>query len=135
MNTITVLIVDDHDAARRELAARLNREKGLEVVAQVSSSADATRTAAALRPNVILADIKRADSAGLDLVRRLRLTTPDSALIVLTSFFDERECDAVLKFGTSAYLLKEVDPQHLIAEIKKQSSHSKGSGAPWIQVR
>ncbi|MBI4670323.1 MAG: response regulator transcription factor [Chloroflexi bacterium] len=134
MSQITILLVDDHDAARRELAARLEREPDLQIVAQVAALADARVASATLQPRVILADVKRRDGLGIELIRHLRLTAPDASLIVLTSFFDERERAAVLKFGASAYLLKEVDTQQLVAEIKKQAKYSKGEGAPWVQV-
>jgi len=130
---IRILIVDDHDVARRELAARLTRE-GLHVVAHLAAVDEATRAAALLQPDVILADLKRRDGRGIDLLRHLRLCAPDAALIALTSFFDGRERDALLKFGGSAYLLKDVNAHPLVAEIRKQRAAPKRTPAAWVQL-
>jgi len=79
--------------------------------------------ALALHPDVILLEIKA--SEGLKTLKALREATPQSAVIVLTSYPDSREEDIAIQAGASSYLLKTLDTKALVQEIRAvaQSQH------------
>lgn len=105
---ITVMIIDDHEVVRRGIAEVVERADGMTVVAEAASVADAVRRANLVRPQVLLVDLQLPDGTGLDVMRALRESLPESRCVVLTSFDDDDALAEALEVGAAAYLLKTV---------------------------
>src|SRR6204780_5961241 len=90
---VRILIVDDHTIVRQGLRLILDLEPDFTVVGEASDAAQAVTETARLRPDVVLLDLKLSDSApaeGLDVCATLRERHKDVAVVVLTTFLDER---------------------------------------------
>ena len=106
--TITVLIVDDHELIRRGLADFLDLVDDVEVVGQAGSGAEAVRLARQLQPDVVLMDLMLPDMDGVAAIRATKETVPATQIIALTSFHTDELVLQVLQAGAIGYLLKDI---------------------------
>ncbi len=114
--SIRLLIVDDHDQVRRELAARLSRRLNLQVVGQASQAEEAMRLTAELQPDVILLDSQM--SQGLAICRKIVEKHPAARILVLGSFADEGERQAAYAAGAAGYMPKDIPSGELMRGIE-----------------
>ena len=103
---ITVLIVDDQELFRESLKVVLSVSPGIQVVDAASSVAEALKSAAKHKPDVVLMDIRMPGMDGVEGTRLLKERYPDIKVIVLTTFDDDEYIFGALKNGASGYLLK-----------------------------
>ncbi|RZS32460.1 LuxR family two component transcriptional regulator [Herbihabitans rhizosphaerae] len=115
--TIKVLIADDHDAIRAGLALILDGADGIEVVAEASDGAAAVRRAEALRPDVVLMDVRMPGMDGIEATERLRGVC-DVLVLVLTTFDVDEYVYGALRAGAAGFLLKSVDAVRLVASVR-----------------
>ncbi len=113
-----LLIIDDHDAVRAALEARLRDMAGVEIVGCTGCWRTGLRDAVRLKPNVVLMEIKRSDLQGLDALRSLTRECPYTSVVILTSYPDAKEQAEALRAGAACYLLKEIDTPQLVREIQ-----------------
>ncbi|MGZ4215713.1 MAG: response regulator [Solirubrobacteraceae bacterium] len=117
-DAIRVLLVDDHAVVREGLRNFLALQDGLEIVGEAGDGAEAIEQARALEPDVILMDLVMPGLDGIGAMRQLRVRSPGSRVIVLTSFLvDERVLPAI-QAGAAGYLLKNVAPAELARAIR-----------------
>jgi DNA-binding NarL/FixJ family response regulator len=117
MEKIRVLLADDHALFRRGLASLLMPQDDLEVVGEASTGDEAIERARELMPDVILMDVRMPGMNGLEATRRLSEEMPYVKIVILTVSEDEEDLFAALKGGAQGYLLKNIDPDDLIACI------------------
>jgi len=120
-DTVRVLIVDDHAVVRRGLHDLLDGAPGIEVVGQASDGAEALAAARELRPDVVLMDLQMAGVDGVDATRLLQSEDHVPQVLVLTSFSDRERIVAALDAGAVGYLLKDADPDEVIAGVRAVS--------------
>ena len=116
-NKIRVMIVDDHEVVRHELAAALGRCPAVEMVGATGCADEATRWASERHADVVLLDVKRDDGCGLDLCRRLSSNGHQFAIVILTSYLSQEDWDEAREAGATDYLLKQIDSKALLAKI------------------
>lgn len=116
---IRVLIVDDHEGVRSELAATLGRSGAVEVVGATACAEEAARWLSERHPEVVLLDVKRRDGAGVDLCRRLSGNGHDHAVVILTSYLSREEWCEAREAGATDYLFKQIDYKALLAKISE----------------
>ncbi|MFN3974396.1 MAG: response regulator transcription factor [Dehalococcoidia bacterium] len=126
---LTVVILDKDPWGRRQLAARLSREPGIRVVGEGPVDGGGVRMVQQAQPDVVLVESKTGDEHGIEVVRTLAQRAPETAVIVLTSFFDQEEQEAVLRAGATAYSLKELDARRLV-DLIRRSARSRCSTSP-----
>jgi DNA-binding NarL/FixJ family response regulator len=122
MDTIRILIVDDHAVVRQGLAAMLTHRYGMEVVGEAADGAQVVDSARALRPDVIVLDLHMPVMDGIATTLAVRREDPDVAILILTSFSEEDRAAAALAAGASGYILKDSSADELIQAIR--SVHS-----------
>jgi two-component system, NarL family, response regulator DevR len=118
---VRILVVDDHTIVRQGLHSILDLEPDFTVVGEAATPAEAVAQAARLRPDVVLLDLKLSDAApaeGLDVCATLRGRQKDVAVVVLTTFLDERLLVGALRRGARGYALKDVDGVELARIIR-----------------
>jgi len=114
----TVLLVDDHDLIRQGLRRAFERTDDLEVVGEAGTVADALRALDALRPAVLVVDVRLPDGSGLDVVRAARKARPDLGIVVLTMYAGDEQLFGALDSGASAFVPKDAHTDDVIAAAR-----------------
>jgi DNA-binding NarL/FixJ family response regulator len=114
---IRVLLVDDHAVVREGLRNFLALQDGLEIVGEAGDGAEAIEQAQRLEPDVILMDLVMPGLDGIGAMRQLRVRSPGSRVIVLTSFLEDERILPAIQAGAAGYLLKNVEPSELARAI------------------
>lgn len=115
-----VLIVDDHTVVRNGIAFSLLAYPDLEVIAQASTGEEALHLCAEADkpPDVILMDLMMPGMGGVDAIRALRATYPQTQIVALTSFQDGSLVEKALQAGAIGYLLKDVAVEELAKAVR-----------------
>lgn len=117
MNTMRILLVDDHALFRIGLEGLLER-RGIEVVASVGEGKEGVRLARELRPDVVLLDMRMPEVTGIQVLRQLRDEGLELPIVMLTTSNEERDLIESLRNGAQGYLLKDMDPDELVNALK-----------------
>jgi DNA-binding NarL/FixJ family response regulator len=115
---IRVLIADDHPVVREGLTFLLGAQEDIEVVAAAADGEECVREARALRPDVLVVDLRMPNKNGLAAIREILSEQPDARVIVLTGFEDEQEVHAALCAGAVGFLLKGASTHQLLDAIR-----------------
>lgn len=103
---IRVLTVDDHPLLRKGIAALVNAEPDMEVVAEASTGEEAIHQFKQHRPDVTLMDLQMPEMSGIESILAIRGEYPNARIIVLTTYQGDVQILRALKAGARAYLLK-----------------------------
>lgn len=122
MNAIRIFIVDDHSVLRAGLKALLEAESDMRVVGEAEDGPGCLRLVHAAQPDVILLDINLPGMNGLEALKRLRSTMPESKVLILTMHDDADYLRQALKDGSAGYVLKQAAGDELIMAIRTVSS-------------
>jgi len=114
----TVLIVDDHAMVRAGLAALIDAAENLSVVGQARDGAEAVELARNVHPDVVLMDLSMPVMGGIEATRALLAESPESRVVVLTSFAEPAKVNEALAAGATGYLLKDCEPDQLLAGVR-----------------
>jgi DNA-binding NarL/FixJ family response regulator len=115
----SVVVVDDHDVVRRELAALLTAA-GLDVVAEARSLAEGRRVLRATRPDVAVVDDGLPDGSGVEFCRELPALSPGTAVVVHAATLLPGQERRALAAGAVAAVLKSVDGAPLLRAIARR---------------
>lgn len=114
-----VLLVDDHEVVRSGLAAMLDSQEDLEVVAEAGTVAEAISRTRTFEPDVVVMDVRLPDGTGIEACREIRSRMPGVAVIVLTSFSDDQALFDSILAGAAGYVLKQVRGGDLVDSIRR----------------
>ncbi|QIS03713.1 response regulator [Nocardia brasiliensis] len=116
---VTVFLVDDHAIVRRGVADLIDAEADLEVIGEAGTVSQAMARIPALRPDVVVLDVRLPDGNGIELCRELLDQHPGLHCLILTSFTDEQAMlDAILA-GASGYVVKDIGTTELVDAIRE----------------
>jgi DNA-binding NarL/FixJ family response regulator len=115
---IRVLVVDDHAIVRTGIAQVLANTDDLEVVGVAANGREATDRSGDLQPDVVLMDLSMPVMDGVEATRLIRRVSPETHVVVLTSFSDRDRIHAALDAGADGYLLKDAEPETLVDGIR-----------------
>jgi len=104
---IRILTVDDHALLRKGIAALVNAEPDMKLVAEASNGAEAITEFKRHRPDVILMDLQMPEMSGIEATIAIRGDFPNARIIVLTTYPGDVQVVRALKAGARAYLLKD----------------------------
>lgn len=116
MDTIRILLVDDHQVVREGLRHMLELEADLKVVGEAADAREAMMQAESLSPNVVLMDIKMPGGDGIELTKEVKQKCPSCNIIMLT-LYDEYLPQAI-EAGAVGYLLKDIKREELIRAVR-----------------
>jgi DNA-binding NarL/FixJ family response regulator len=115
---IRVLLVDDQALIRMGFRLLLSSTEDLEVVGEAQDGQSALEQVAALRPDIVLMDVRMPGMNGIDATRSIVETHPDTRVLVLTTFDLDDYAFAALRAGASGFLLKDAAPAELAAAVR-----------------
>ena len=115
---IRILLADDQELIRKGLTIILNHQPDLEVVGQAADGAEVIQLAKALRPDVILMDLKMPNVNGIQATRQIVSTQPRAQIIVLTTYDTDEWVFEAIRAGAVGYLLKDATTDTLAEAIR-----------------
>jgi NarL family two-component system response regulator LiaR len=115
---VRVVIVDDHPVVREGLRTFLAVQEGIAVVGEAADGAEALATVRSVAPDVVLLDLVMPGIDGVAAIARLTAESPDTRVLVLTSFPDDDKLLAAVQAGAAGYLLKDVAPAELAEAVR-----------------
>ncbi len=118
MNTIRVLLVDDHSLFRKGVTAALAEQPDIQVVGEAADGLQAVAKARELDPHVVLMDISMPSMDGLEATRRIKAELPQIKIVILTVFEEAQNLFEAIKSGAQGYLLKNVEPRDLVEMLR-----------------
>jgi DNA-binding NarL/FixJ family response regulator len=116
---IRVLIADDQRVVREGLGMVLALMKGVEVVGAAADGAEAVTLAQAVRPDVVLMDLRMPRCDGVEATRRLRTEAPGVKVVVLTTYSDDRSVLEALRAGARGYLTKDASGEQIHEALRQ----------------
>lgn len=111
------MLVDDHHLVRVGLAALLDADPDLEVVAEAADGQLAVELARRVRPDLVLMDLSMPVLNGAEATRGILADRPETKVVILTSFSERERVADALQAGAVGYLLKDSEPTQLVAAL------------------
>ena len=118
MPDIRVLIVDDHPINCKGIRDLLEPAIGISVAGEAHTGAEALQMIEALKPNVVLLDMKLPDMNGIEIIKKAYKAGTNARILGLSSYNDREFISELLTFGASGYLLKDEVPEEIINAVR-----------------
>jgi len=123
MNTLRILLADDHPVFRLGLCSLLGSHKGWEICGQASDGREAVQKCGQLKPDLLILDIGMPELNGVDAARRILRDNPLQRILVLTDVHSEQAIRDCLEAGVRGWIYKSDDPGDLIAAVEDLQQH------------
>ncbi|MCX6545494.1 MAG: response regulator transcription factor [Acidobacteria bacterium] len=123
MNTVRILIADDHDVVREGLKALLAARADFKVCGEAATGREAVAQALTLKPHVVVLDFSMPELNGLEATRQIRHALPATEVLILTMHDSETLAREVLAAGAHGFVLKTEAKSHLVAAVDALAQH------------
>jgi len=117
-NMATILIADDHAIVRRGLKQLLLEDRPNSDIGEASTGDDTLNKLRQQRWDLLLLDINMPDRSGIDILRHVHASHPDTKVLILSGFPEKQYAVNVLRAGASGYLNKDMAPEELLGAVK-----------------
>jgi DNA-binding NarL/FixJ family response regulator len=131
MDTIRVVLADDHLLMRTGIKNMLNRAEGIEVIGEAENGYQALDLAYSLEPDVLLLDMEMPGLKGVEVAQELEASGSTIPVLVLSAYEDKQFILGVLATGAAGYLTKEEVPENIIKAVRGVARGESG----WVSTR
>jgi len=114
-----VLCVDDHPLLREGIAAMINNQPDMILVAEAASGSEGIQKFREVQPDITLMDLRLPDMSGIDSLIAIRTEFSEARIVMLTTFEGDVEIQRALEAGARGYLLKSMPPRELVDVIRQ----------------
>jgi DNA-binding NarL/FixJ family response regulator len=114
-----IFIVDDHPMVREWLTKLINEQPDLVVCGEAGEASEATKGIAEQKPDAAIVDLSLGGCCGIELIRELRRSCPDLAVIVLSMHEESRYAERALQAGARGYVIKRETAKRVITAIRQ----------------
>jgi two-component system response regulator NreC len=118
MDSIKLMLVDDHDVVRTGLRSFLETQPGFKVIAEAKNGIQALEKAREAQPDIVLMDITMPDMDGMEATQQFKKLYPECQILVLTVHADKQYFMKMLSVGASGYITKQAAADELVAAIQ-----------------
>ncbi len=115
---LRIIVIDDHTLFREGLESLLSRH-GIEVVASVSDGQEGIRAAQEKQHDLVLLDMRMPGMSGLEVLNQFQQLKLQAPIVMLTTSGDERDLVEALRNGAKGYLLKDMEPDNVVAALRE----------------
>ncbi len=119
MNTIRVMLIDDHEMVRLGLKSYLNLQQDVEVIAEAGDGEEGLTKALEVKPDVVVMDLVMPKMTGVEATLALLKEWPQAQILILTSYLDNEKIYPVLEAGARGYMLKTSSADEILSVIRK----------------
>jgi DNA-binding NarL/FixJ family response regulator len=134
MDTLRILLADDHPLFRHGLRTLLGEIADLEVVGEATTGDQAVQLAQTLQPDLILMDLRMPGISGIEATRLVLHASPSVKVLVVTMFEDDASVFTALRAGARGYILKDAEKEELLRAIRAVG-HGEAIFSPGIATR
>ena len=117
-NAVRILVVEDHELARKTICDLLRNEKGFEVICEAVNGREGARAAEKIQPDVVVLDVTMPVLGGIDAAVRIRRMAPKARIVFLSQHNSEKLAQAALATGAHGYVVKSAAGTDLIPAIR-----------------
>jgi DNA-binding NarL/FixJ family response regulator len=125
MNSITILLADDHDVVRRGMKMLLEDEEGIQVIGEASDGLDAIEKVKTLMPNVVILDLTMPKMTGIEAAKVISEEYPEVKILIFSMHHNKEYIVKSVENGANGYLLKDTSKEELLRAIKVVSEGRK----------
>lgn len=118
MNTIRVLLVDDHPVVLSGMRGLLEKIDDIDIVGEASNGTEALRLTNELHPDVVLLDMELPDIHGTQVALKIQQQNPEMKILALSAYDDPTYVRSLLELGAAGYLMKEEAPDKIVEAIR-----------------
>jgi two-component system response regulator NreC len=123
LETLRILLADDHEVVRHGVRSLIEREPGWEVCGEAVDGRKAVALAEKLAPDVVVLDLGMPELNGLEAARQIKRALPKTEVLIFTGAESEQLIHDVFAAGARSYILKSDVGQHLVAAIRALGQH------------
>jgi two-component system response regulator DevR len=113
-----ILVVDDHEVVRLGLRALLDKHPNFEVVAEAATAREAIEKTESYEPDVVVMDIRLKGGSGIEACQEIIASSPDTKVIMLTSYAEDEMLFSAIRAGAAGYVLKQIGGDDLVRAIE-----------------
>ena len=117
-SAIRVAMCDDHAMVRSALAMVLDKEADIAVVGAVATGPELLELVREQQPEIVILDVRLHDESGVELAQRVRIDSPETKIVMLTSFESDSALVSSFEVGAAAFLLKTGRAEELVSAIR-----------------
>jgi DNA-binding NarL/FixJ family response regulator len=122
MDSLHILIADDHPLFRKGMRTLLTATAETEVIGEATTGQEVIELAATLQPDVILMDLQMPGVNGIEATRQILQTSPHIRILVITLFEDDASVFSALRAGARGYVLKDTKEEEMVRAIRAVGS-------------